>query len=173
MATAQNRMTRTKTIALLGLMLAMTICIGSEAQAQIRIIPQSKIDIIKKPATVAVRAMEFDGGNDKYLNFEIEQFKTYLLKEDGTVRFHGYYDIEKNSFVKGKTKNVQTEKENFKIGEYEFYSDRVKYGPLMGHYYCYYLHRITNGKDEILLYHFDESNGRSVNPVLFDDIYTK
>ena len=117
--------------------------------------------------------MEFDGGNDKYLNFEIEQFKTYLLKEDATVRFHGYYDIEKNSFVKGKTKNVQTEKENFKIGEYEFYSDRVKYGPLMGHYYCYYLHRITNGKDEILLYHFDESNGACVNPVLFDDIYTK
>lgn len=48
----------------LGLMLSMTLCIGSVAQAQIRIIPQSKIDSIKTPTTVAVRAMEFKGGNN-------------------------------------------------------------------------------------------------------------
>jgi hypothetical protein len=117
--------------------------------------------------------VEFDGCNERYLNFEIREYKTHWLFEDRSPRSHGYYDLEKNRFVKGKTKKITQTKENFKIGKYEFYSNKVKYGPLMGHYYCYYLHRITDGEDEILLYHFDESNGLLLNPVLFDDIYTK
>ena len=117
--------------------------------------------------------MEFSSNNERYLNFDIEQFKTYLLREDKTERFHGYYDLLENKFVKGKTKKIEKPNQNFKIGEYEFYTDNVLYGPLLGSYRCYYLHRITNGKDEILQYHFDESNGESINPVLFEDIYTK
>lgn len=117
--------------------------------------------------------MEFNSNNERYLNFDIEQFKTYLLKESKTEKFHGYYDLQENKFIKGKTKEVEKANENFKIGEYEFYTSNVKYGPLMGNYRCYYLHRITNGKDEILQYHFDESNGQALNPVLFEDIYTK
>jgi hypothetical protein len=116
--------------------------------------------------------MEFSGNNERYLNFDIERFKTYLLKESKTEKFHGYYDLQENKFVKGKTKQTEKGNQNFKIGEYEFYTDNVKYGPLMGNYRCYYLHRITNGKDEILQYHFDESNGEGINPVLFEDIYT-
>ncbi len=116
--------------------------------------------------------IEFDGCNERYLNFAIEEYHSNLFGNKNK-KFHGYYDLEKNKFVKGKTKKIEQPTENFKLGEYEFYTDRVKYGALMGNSYCYYLHRITNGKDEILQYFFDESGQSPINPVLFDDIHTK
>ena len=114
--------------------------------------------------------MEFDGCNERYLNFAIEEYHSNFFG-DKNEKSHGYYDLEKNKFVKGKTKKIEQATENFKIGEYEFYTDSVKYGALMGHSYCYYLHRITNGKDEILQYFFAEDR-YALNPVLFDDIHT-
>lgn len=52
-------------IVLAGLFLVM---VGESASAQIRIIPQSKIDSVRNPATVASRAMQFKGGNSIMLD---------------------------------------------------------------------------------------------------------
>lgn len=116
--------------------------------------------------------VEFDGSDERYLNFSLEEYKTTLF-DSKTKKSSGYYDLEKNNFVKGKTKKITTVTENFKIGEYEFYTNSVRYGALLGNSRCYYLHRITNGKDEILQYFFDDSGYSPINPVLFDDIHTK
>lgn len=114
--------------------------------------------------------VEFSKCSAFYLNFSIEQF---IPITNDTRKFSAYYNIEKDLFVLGKTVTIEETKQNFKINGYEFYSSSTSYGPIFGSYRCYYLHRITDGKDEILLYHFDESRGEGINPVLFDDIYTK
>ena len=84
-----------------------------------------------------------------------------------------YYDVEKDKFVYGKNRSIAPTKENFRIGEYEFYVDSETYGALFFPDYCYYLHRIKDGKDEILQYYFEEDDQRDLNPILFDDIHTK
>ena len=130
-----------------------------------------KLEITRLYAFDEKYQVEFSDCNDNYLNFEIERYNP--LMQDKSDTLHGYYDLETNRFVKGKTQAVKREEAYFQIGEYEFYTNSVHYGPIMWNFRCYYLHRIYNGKDEILQYHFDEMNGRELNPVLFDDIYTK
>ena len=56
--------------------------------------------------------MEFSSNNERYLNFDIERFRTYLLKDGKTEKFHGYYDLQENKFVKGKTKQIEKEKQS-------------------------------------------------------------
>lgn len=115
--------------------------------------------------------VEFSDCNDNYLNFEIERYNP--LMQDKSDEFHGYYDLTDNRFVKGKTQKIEGKEGRFKIGEYEFYTNSQTYGALLAPEYCYYLHRVHNGKDEILQYYFEVYDSHEVNPILFDDIHTK
>lgn len=69
---------------------------------------------------------------------------------------------------------IETEKTIFRdltVGEYRFYVTRVSSNHIMFAYYCYYLHREHNGKDEIINYWMpEEDEYREFNLVLFDDI---
>ena len=111
--------------------------------------------------------------SEKYINFDTVSVPKWFNSEKKRRYRGAYYDVEKDKFVYGKNRSIAPTKENFRIGEYEFYVDIETYGALFSPDYCYYLHRVKNGKDEILQYYFEEDDQRDLNPILFDDIHTK
>ena len=118
--------------------------------------------------------INFTSYNEKYLNFDTyyaftDWFDKNRKRKDGK----GYYDIEKNQFFDHVYKKISVISENFRIGEYEFYTDYKTYGDWLSPYYCYYLHRIKDGKDEIMQYYFKEEDMSALNPVKFDDIHVR
>lgn len=128
-----------------------------------------------------VRFKSFD---KRCLNLEMERFETHLIRNDKVEDYSAYYDLEKGTFVMGKTQkaeSIYTKHRRMTVGKYEFYTSDLEYqdGAIWDPAYCYYLHRVTDGKDEIMQYHFtkdDDLGGydtRLRNPVLFDDICEK
>ena len=83
-----------------------------------------------------------------------------------------YYNLETNKVKVGTQKATEAPISMFIVGEYQFYTSYVGYGPFLAGYRCYYLHRVTDGKDEILQYYFWERSDEP-NPILFEDIYVK
>lgn len=112
--------------------------------------------------------------DDKHLNLKTN-FAFKLVFEKNVTEQSGiaYFDVRQNRIILNKHKEIPKEKEeNFRIGEYEFYVDYDTYGALFFPDKCYYLHRVKDGKDEILQYFFEE-DPYDLNPLIFDDIYTK
>ena len=120
--------------------------------------------------------------DERYINVQLRSIsKLKTLKGDETLflgvvvlgsgnnvnRKDAYYDISKKKVYSGE-KATTMPQTTFTVGEYEFYTSSKRYGPMMGGGYCYYLHRITDGKDEIIQYFFDEY--AELNPILFEDI---
>ena len=118
-------------------------------------------------------AVDFNSpsSNENYINFELEYVPKWFNSEKKTKRTVAYYNLEANTLTIGSQKVTELPKSTFVVGEYQFYISSVHYGPMMGGNYCYYLHRITDGKDEILQYYFDEN--AEPNPILFEDICVK
>ena len=120
--------------------------------------------------------VSFDPSNEKYINLTLFYYKEETIFSKGETRYSdGYYDVEKKKFVKNRQQTIPTyPKERFVVGEYEFYVDSVPYGGILTDNRCYYLHRVHNGEDEILQYHFvNNSTKNEPNPVEFDDIHVK
>ena len=111
--------------------------------------------------------------NEKYINFSTVVVPKWFNAKKKRKYGGAYYNVEKDKFIYGALWENRASKENFCIGEYEFYTDYKTYGALLFPDYCYYLHRIKDGKDEILQYYFVEDDQRDINPILFDDIHTK
>lgn len=113
--------------------------------------------------------------NEKYLNFE-----TYYMRkkwfEEGSKRIFGeaYYDVERGVFVRHRRKTISKPVKILRVGDYEFYYDYRDYGSIfLPEDACYYLHRIKDGKDEIMQYYFTDENENKINPILFDDIHDR
>ncbi len=114
-----------------------------------------------------------DNYNEEYINLSLDYVPSFLNFEKKIDHIAGYYDIKTKKTVVGPfPKQISSPKKTFVVGEYEFYTDSMHYGAMMGGYYCYYLHRIYNGNDEILQYYFAEDKDEP-NPILFEDIYEK
>ena len=112
--------------------------------------------------------------NEEFFNFSTTYMPTeWYESKNKRKRGGAYYDVNKGLFVDRKVKEIEEIQENFHIGEYEFYTKRVYYGGWGDNSSCYYLHRIKDGKDEILQYFFDEDEQGDLNPIEFDDIHIK
>ncbi len=120
--------------------------------------------------------VRFDSCNEKFINLTLFYYKEETIFSKAETRYSsGFYDVEKKKFIKNKQEPIPTlPKERFIVGEYEFYVDSVHYGGILTDNRCYYLHRVHNGEDEILQYHFvNNSTKNDPNPVEFDDIHVK
>ena len=113
--------------------------------------------------------------NDKYINLSMDYVPKYFNAGKHIERGVGYYDAEAEKVIEKETKTIEKTRKTFVVGEYEFYTSKVTYGALLMPDYCYYLHRIHNGKDEIMQYVFEEDykDGVFINPTEFDDIYVR
>ena len=117
--------------------------------------------------------------NAEYLNF-LTREKTWIWLgfNSEPLRIWGwsaYYDLQKNKFdtcLTYKTENTDKPEKVLRVGEYEFYVDYKTYGLIMSERF-YYLHRVKDGKDEIMLYALTDSDIGNLNAVLFDDIHTR
>ena len=112
--------------------------------------------------------------DDNHLNLDTTYAVKYPFDNNVTEkRGIAYFEVRQNRIILEKHKEIPKEiEENFRIGEYEFYVDYDTYGALLFPDKCYYLHRVKDGKDEILQYFFEE-DPYDLNPLKFDDIYTK
>ena len=103
-----------------------------------------------------------------WLGFDIEPLRIWYWK--------GYYDVQKKKFYSGlihKTEFLNEPERVMQVGEYEFYVDYQTYGLIMSERF-YYLHRVKDGKDEIMLYSYTDGGiGVKLNAVLYDDIYER
>lgn len=108
---------------------------------------------------------------EQYINVKLRYVPQLLNPNKKMERKSAYYNIKTQAVGFGE-KETAWARTTFTVGAYEFYTSSVHYGALMGGSYCYYLHRITDGKDEILQYYF-AGNEDEVNPILFEDIYIK
>ena len=111
--------------------------------------------------------------NDKYINFKTVYavkypFDTNISEKRGSA----YFDVENNKYIMNKRMEIPKEEKNFCVGEYEFYVDYDTYGSFLFPDKCYYLHRVKDGKDEILQYYLEQDRD-DLNPLMFDDIYVK
>lgn len=109
--------------------------------------------------------------DEQYINLRLRHVPKLLNPNNTMERKEACYGIKTKTMRSGK-KATASPRQSFTVGEYEFYTSWVHYGALMGGSYCYYLHRITDGKDEIVQYYFEELED-VVNPILFEDIYVK
>lgn len=109
--------------------------------------------------------------NEKYINLSLK-YVLKLFNLIGTNHRSGYYVMQKKKMISGFSKTITHPTETLIVGEYEFYIDYVTYGGYFAKY-CYYLHRIHNGKDEILQYHFNNPDDREPKSIFFDDIHIR
>ena len=117
--------------------------------------------------------------NAEYLDF-IMLKKTWIWYGFDTepLRIWGWmacYDLQNNELDKYllfKPDYLSNVVKTLRVGEYEFYVDYETYGVIMPEDF-YYLHRVKDGKDEIMLYAFPDGGLGNLSAVLFDDIYIK
>ena len=112
------------------------------------------------------------GYDDRYINLKLQYIPTWFNAEGEISKKKASYDLKNQKLLMGYEKGSSMPRTTFSVDQYEFYISSVTYGPLLSGYCCYYLHRITNGKDEIMQYHFDEKDD-TLNPIQFEDIYIK
>ena len=111
--------------------------------------------------------------DDNHINLDTTYAVKYPFDNNVTEkRGSAYFDVENNKYIMNKRMEIPKEEKKFCVGEYEFYVDYDTYGALLFPDKCYYLHRVKDGKDEILQYFFEE-DPYDLNPLMFDDIYTK
>ena len=113
--------------------------------------------------------------NEKYLNFETYYMqKKWFDKELNRIWGEAYYDLERGAFVDNQRKEISEPVKILRVEDYEFYYDYKSYGSwFLPESFCYYLHRIKDGRDEIMQYYFTDENEEIINPILFDDIHVR
>ena len=112
--------------------------------------------------------------DEKYINFSVERI---VSLDKQTRSWLAYYNLEKGRYIGFAVAVMEADydrKEILTVGDYQFYVNVEHSGGWGNGFSCYYLHRISNGQDEILQYYFvDYSNDDEVNPVLFADIHIR
>ena len=122
--------------------------------------------IYKFPKKYEVRFHSFS--NERYINFEMG----YVPMKGGIKWISSYYDLKWNWCIYGWEKYISETIKILRVGEYEFYTDYKTDSWIFPEYYCCYLHRVKDGKDEILQYRFTSAN-IDVNTVFFNDIHVR
>ena len=107
---------------------------------------------------------------------EISGTTVYITMDSPSSMYtnHAKFDVVKGEIVRNylipPTINTPKQK-SITVGEYYFYVDTRKTDTIYFVTTCYYLHRVYQGKDEIVQYWLNSSEG--CNPVDFDDIHVR
>lgn len=111
--------------------------------------------------------------NERYLNLRTCYIPMKLFNKDEKRKWgEAYYDLEKDTFVDNRIAEINENVKIFRVGEFEFYTDYSVDNWLFPEYYCCYLHRVKDNKDEILQYRFTNVYV-DINTVFFNDIHLR
>jgi hypothetical protein len=123
-------------------------------------------------------AFSYDS-NEEYLCLSTNEKTLFGLNLGGQTMWvwpwHAYYDLQENKFelaLPFETRIPERPERILQVGEYVFYVDYVNYGLIMPEPF-YYLHRVKDGKDEIISYGFPDEDLGNWRSVLFDDIHIR
>ena len=106
---------------------------------------------------------------------EISGTTVYITMDSPSIAYtkHAKFDVVKGKIVRSYLipPTIEKKQKSITVGEYYFYVDKRKTDTIYFSTTCYYLHRVYQGKDEIVQYWLDSSEG--CNPVDFDDIHVR